>query len=186
MILKKFIKLFVVALSFAVGITLLSPDLLASAKTNDENELVTDQDSEIKIDLSNGNTQESTYVDENGTKVTFGAEPELEDNEGVIMPLSTETLPSGTSKWHIYWYSGAVNMSYHIKVKRTSSSTKILDAYDLSVSSFGYSLSDTSFTHTSKKAEYSATATIYTGLFSLNVYLKASVSGKTLTIKAKA
>lgn len=141
-----------------------------------------DVDEVVKnFDLSKFETQEETFIDENGQEVTIGIEPEIG-----ITPYSTETLPMGKSTWKIYWYTAVVNQFYRIDVNRTSSSTKITNAYDLDVSGIGYSITQTYFGHTSSSAAFEGVAALWTGAFSYNIYLKSSVSGDTLTIKVKA
>lgn len=172
-------------------------------KENEKSVAISTLPEEASFDLSKPEKQEVTYVNENGEEITFGIEPiqeesttELnEQNQLNVKPLAnllcvdncTSTLPLGTSTWKIYSYSGAVNMSYRIEVYRTSSSSSIRRAYDLSVTLIGYSESNRYFGFTSKQAEYSATVTLAKYLpVSLTVWLKAEVSGSTLTTRVKS
>jgi hypothetical protein len=142
---------------------------------------------EAEFDLTKGVAQEVSYIDANGNKVTMGAEPEeVADETGKFLPMSTKTLPKGTSSWHIYWYTGSINMSYHIKVKRTSSYTHITSAYNLSITMIGYTESNRHFGHTNTTATYTGTAVIYGGWASISCMLKSHVSGSKLTITARA
>lgn len=158
---------------------------------------------EANFDLSKNEKQEVTYVDEEGKEITFGIEPIQEESNTAlneqsqlgVKPLAsllcidncTSKLPLGTSNWKIYSYSGTVNMSYRIVVNRTSSSTRITKAYDLSVTLIGYGESNRKFGFTSKKAEYSATVTLAKYFpVSLTVWLKAEVNGSTLTTRVKS
>lgn len=142
----------------------------------------------VGFDLTKLEKQEFTYIDENGDIATYGAEPVVADeNEGAFSIFGTYPISNGISTWKIYHYSGAINMSYRIKINRSSSSTVITDAYDLSVTLIGYSESDRYFGFTSSNAEYSATATLAKILpFSFTIWLKASVDGDTLTTRAKS
>ena len=142
----------------------------------------------VDFDLTKNEVQEFTFTDEDGNEVTFGVEPvELpEENEGQISTLGTETISMGTSTWKIYHYSGAINMSYYIDIDRTSSNTSITDAYDLSVTLIEYTERNREFWFDSSKAEYTASAALFNSLVSITIWLKASVSGDTLTTSAKS
>lgn len=165
-------------------VSMITPGLKVSAATIDPIDLTPDTHESVNFDLNKNQKQEFTFIDENGEKVTYGAEPVITEEQ--ITPFANHTIGMGKSTWKIYWYNGAVNMSYYIDINRTSSSTRITNAYDLSVNLIGYTESNRSFGFTSSKAEYSGTAVLFNFLGSLSIRLTATVSGNTLTTKAKA
>jgi len=140
----------------------------------------------VDFDLSKNENQEFTFIDENGDEVTFGAEPVLEENEGGYSTLATYPISSGYSTWKIYHYSGAINMSYYIKIYRSGSTSKITDAYNLSVTLIGYTERNKSFWFTPLKAEYSGSAALFNSVLSISIRLTATVSRSTLTTSAQS
>lgn len=171
----------ILSVAAAFSVLLFSSIIVQQASASE----LTDPDEVVKnFDLLKFETQEQTFTDENGREVTIGIEPIKSESE--ITPFGTETLPMGTSTWNVYWYIGVVNQSYKIDVNRTSSSTKITNAYDLSVSGVGYSITQTYWGYTSSTAAFEGVASLWTGGFSYNIYLRSSVSGNTLTITAKS
>lgn len=135
-----------------------------------------------QIDLNKIEAQEIEYTDKNGRRVVIGAVPEEPEFE----TFSTKPIAKGTTNWNIYWYTGAVNMSYKIKINRTGNSAKITDAHSLSVTMVGYTESNRKFGFTSKKAEYSGTANLYKLPVSMSVRLTATISGTNLNIVGRA
>lgn len=162
--------LFIFALGFAPG----------AHAFEEEDDNVTE--AFANFDLSKNEIQEHTFIDESGKEVTIGIEPIIE--EGAMGTFTT--LPMGRSTWNVYWYTGAVNQSYKINVNRTSTSTRITNAYDLNFSGIGYSITRDAFWFNNSQAAFEGTATIYGGFFSMNIYLKSSVSGNTLTVDVRA
>lgn len=171
-----------VALALFASLTMLGSK--ASAATNDPIDLLPVVPESVDFDLSKSEKQEFTFINENGEEVVYGAEPVVVEDE--VNLFGTQKIGMGKSTWKIYWYTGAVNMAYYIDVNRTSSSTKITKAYSLSVNLVGYTESNRQFGYTSSKAEYSGTAVLFNSIGSLSIRLTATVSGSTLTTKAKA
>lgn len=191
-----FLKVFGSSLAVAFGVFLISG--LFSTQVH-ASEFESEEAEEIlaEFDLTKNAVQEKTFINENGEEATIGIVPISSSDDLVgdsnsggygIMAINnnTYTLKYGTTTFKAYYYTAAINMSYRININRTTTSTKITSAYDLSILGVGYSISQNYWGRTSTRAAYEGTATLYGGYASLNVYLISTVSGSKLTIKAKA
>lgn len=179
-----YLKFFGISLIAAFGLffasTVFATETSAAEFDNDGVEEVV-----AEFDLNKNEAQETTFINENGEQVTVGIIP-VESDEISALSTSTHPIKLGNSSFKAYWYTAAINMSYYIDINRTSTSTRITNARDLYVLGVGYSISRDYWGFSSSKASFEGTATMYGGLLSLNVYLTSTVSGSTLTIKAKA
>lgn len=135
------------------------------------------------IDLNKLEKQEVTITDENGNEGVLGAEPV--SDEGNIGTLGVKPITKGTTSWHIYWYTGAVNMSYYLKVKRTGNSAIITKMYNRSAIGIGGTIQNQKFAATSKSAKFSGNFVVVGGYASINVYLKAWIKGTKMHTSAK-
>lgn len=190
---KIFFKFSSLIIIFALCVSFIIPsDEVSAAEIDDSTSTVlSDIPESVDFDLTKNEKQEFTFVDDEGNEVTYGAEPVSEnvlpsDNNHVILPMASYPISSGKSTWHIYHYSGAINMSYYITISRSGSTAKITNAYNLSVTLIGYSENNRQFGFTSKKAEYTGSAILFNAFLSLSIRLTATVSGTTLKTSAKS
>lgn len=156
--------------------------------TEDGKVLVEELPDMASFDLTKGEKQEITYVNESGEEVTHGIEPIVEVDDPSLFCINNCSNPikKGTTTFNVYTYTGAVNMSYKVKVARPGNAVRIVDAYDLSVNLVGYTESNRKFEFNSRKAEYSGTITLF-GVFpvQMSIYLVAEIEGTNLVTYAK-
>lgn len=97
---------------------------------------------EATFDLTN-HTRQSKTVMVNGQECTMVLEP-------VNQPITRGVYDLTDGEWRIYWYGVGLNAEYFIEID----DSKIVDAYEPSCTTFGFTLKSSDLSFTSKKASY--------------------------------
>lgn len=129
-----------------------------------------DSETTFSFDLSQNCKQEETIILPNGEVGYLGIEP-----------VSVETrasYPNASGQWHIYWYTGVINIGYYIDI----SNSKITNAYGQHHLTFVAVVTGNGLSHTSTQATgwWNYEVNVAGLASSANAYLYATMNGSTL------
>lgn len=130
-------------------------------------------DDTTEFNLNSSEVQTQVIQDADGNYGTLTIAPKLEKEA-----RGSYGVGHGTSRWTIYYYTGLVNMSYEITIKRTNASTTIKSYRDESYKTVGLFVDSEEF--------YKSGNTVYYKIrthnrFGTGMYtLRARVTGSTL------
>ncbi|ERI06605.1 DUF5626 family protein [Atopobium sp. oral taxon 810] len=120
--------------------------------------------------------QETVVTLQDGTTGTLGIRPVNESPLLEFSLMSTIPLGNGNGTWEVYWYTGVLNTSYHLKTKNY----KITRCYDNYCSGVGIVIDSCTLNWGSKWSQQTTRHHLVTYSVSDTRFLNGNISGHNL------